>query len=87
MQTLKIDEQLNNPTRDELKYYLDKGYIFRPTHTTKQTILKDTSYSYSYRFNHQRGSDSMSGAWIGSDWIVVKSPTKLISFKKIIQCN
>jgi len=89
MRKLKINDCISNIPKAELKYYLDKGYTFKHAHAPApgQKILKDTAHSYPYRFKSIYGNDNLSGAWVGHDWIVIKLPKAMISFKRLLQCN
>ena len=88
MRKLKLNERLNNPPREVLQTYLDKGYILKLTNNHGSTAYKDMTEGYPYRFQHAGcdNSERLVGCWTNYDWIIAKVPTN-ISFKKIIQCN
>jgi len=80
---LKLKDKIS-VKRDELKYYLDKGYVFIEAYGDAK-ILKDIKHSYPYRFIYNDDdNESLMGAWNDNDWRVCKLPKALISFKGLL---
>lgn len=85
MQKLKLGDKLFNANKVELKYYLDKNYTFVLLNYPSQTIYKDTSYDYPYRFKTTAHNEDIAGCWNGYDYVVTKCPPSL-NLTKVIQC-
>lgn len=88
MQNLILDEIFFSLSRNVLKAYLDKGYCFKVSGASHQSIKKDCTYDYPYRFEviSSDFNTHMDGIWSYPRFIVSHVPHKPITFKTIFQC-
>ena len=85
MKRLKVGTILPYNSKEALKFYLDKGYIFK-NQQYDYTVIKDIHYKYPYRFVYPGSNEELSSAWTDA-WEVFKVPKCTISFKRFLQCN